>query len=64
MDYFISVSPMGGYFNENIIYTSLITKTTLKKINFLVLRRLANCVGDWEIIITHHVNKRLTREIL
>ena len=31
MDYFISVSPMGGYFNENITYTSLITKTKLKK---------------------------------
>ena len=64
MDYFISVSPMGGYFNENITYTSLITKTKLKKSISLYWGDLANCVGDWEIIITHHVNKRLTRELL
>lgn len=45
MDCFISVSPMGGYFNENITYTSLITKTKIKKVNFLVLRRFGKLCG-------------------
>ena len=36
---------MAGYFNENITYTSLITKTALKKINFLVLRRFGKLCG-------------------